>query len=180
MVKQRRGSRKGRTKLSASGKRIAKRRAGRLDKHAHHKQHVIHPSIRSAWDTTKSAADNLRSIGLAASVNSVEKHADSVVRVMPLPEGLGKGSKARDAMERHAGLGERGVKQVLRPGERVALKGMYEKYGTEWVKMSRDIKMNYLQWTPHQLEKKVTRMLRIVAQEQEQEQEQDGKKEMET
>lgn len=171
MVKNRPGSRKGRTKMTTSGYRVAKARAGRLGKRAHQMQHVIHPALRKVWDRNLTPAENLSRVGLCSSVNTVEKKEDSAVRVVALKNIKLDEGRVKDTdvnmgvikeLEQEAALGERGTKQVVRPGEQVALQRMAKKYGSDWVKMSRDTKLNYLQWTPVQLEKRVTRMQRIL------------------
>lgn len=172
MVKNRPGSRKGMTKMTTSGYRVAKARAGRLGKRAHQMQHVVHPALRKVWDRNLTPAENLSRVGLCSSVNTVEKKDDSAIRVVALKnvikldEGRVKDSNVDmevvKELEQEAALGERGTKQVVRPGEQVALERMVKKHGSDWVKMSRDTKLNYLQWTPAQLEKRVTRMQRIL------------------
>lgn len=170
MVKVRPGSRKGQTKTTTSGYNIARKRAGRITKRAHQQQYVIHAAMRETWDQSLNASGNLRRLGLRTNVNQVEKRNDSTIRVMSLSkananveQGMDEqGKKVRRKLEDHAGMVERGTKQVVRPGERLALQGMAEKYGEDYLKMSKDIKMNYLQWTSGQLKKKIERMRRIL------------------
>lgn len=186
MVKVRPGTRKGQMKITTSRMRAARAHAGRYGKRAHQRQHVAHPAIREAWDRRLTPTENLARVGLCASVNVVDKKPESDVRVVKLSDveqaevRKQRASKYETAdvemqseaarpglvlkkLEEDASVREAGTKQVVRPGERVALQRLVDKYGSDWTKMARDTKLNYLQWTPNQLEKRVTRMKRIIS-----------------
>lgn len=150
MVKQRPGTKKGLTKLH-TGTRKAHRRK------AQNRTYVPSKHLRDTWDKRKSPAQNLSAAGLQARVNAMSKlkKKDKQVLVVPLKKDV------LQMMEADAARGER-AKRVVRPGERRALEAMVKKHGKDYVKMSRDLKMNYLQWTPTQLERKIERMQEIL------------------
>lgn len=57
------------------------------------------------------------------------------------------------ALEEHAANAAK-TERVLAPGEIDFVKKCIEKYGDNYSKMARDLKLNYLQLTPRQIEKK--------------------------
>ena len=57
------------------------------------------------------------------------------------------------ALEEHAANAAK-TERHLSPGEVDFVRKCIEKYGDNYVKMARDIKLNYLQLTPVQIEKK--------------------------
>lgn len=184
MVKVRPGSRKGKTKLVGSVYKAARKKAAQNGKSFNWGRYVVQDAMRSAWDDKRSAAGNLSRVGLRSNVNTVDKwSAIPTIRKTNLSrrrKGRGlknemgvnvndsKGLQVREQLEQYAALGEREAKQVVRPGEKVALQRLVAKHGSNWTAMSRDIKLNYLQWTPTQLRNKIERMHSILATEKEQ------------
>lgn len=176
MVKVRPGSRKGRTKFVKSVRKSAKKRAAKNGSAKLQKKAVIHEAMRDAWDETATPASNLNRLGLQSNVNVIPKalrapaaldpadvpmeDAPSAPRDRPATPAA---ARARQRLERHAGMPERGTKRIVRPGERAALQKLVDRYGDDWTRMSRDKKLNYLQWTPAQLKKKIERMQAILA-----------------
>lgn len=163
MVKVRPGSRKGQTKLNNGAKKAARRNASKAKGNVHSKS-VIHPVMRSTWNKKQSHVENLSRVGLQASVNHVKKSRVTMGRKIEVgvervsvqcPETLAE-------LIKEASIPEAKPKQIVHPGEKRALTAMVEKHGDNWLAMSRDIKLNYLQWTPNQLERKVTRMQEIL------------------
>lgn len=183
MVKVRPGSRKGRTKFVKSVVKSAKRRVGKTGKSKLQKKAVIHDAMRDAWDETITPANNLNRLGLQSNVNTIRKssglqtapihvnstnaHHDVEMTDESVSQKTRSGSaiaaEVRQRLERHAAMPERGTKKIVRPGERAALQKLVDRYGDDWTKMSRDRKLNYLQWTPTQLKKKIERMQSILA-----------------
>lgn len=173
MVKRKPGSRKGKTKLTSAAYKAARKRAAQQGSSIQHRRYVLHEAMREAWDNERTASSNLSRLGLCPNINVVKKSAQSTKRAVVLEYNNGQGvwsmpvqdseaRKARTHIEQLASLPEQGTKQVLRPGENLALQRLVNKYGNNWVAMSRDIKLNYLQWTPNQLEKKIKRMQNIL------------------
>lgn len=164
MVKQRPGSRKGKTKLGAASKKAARRQAAKQANGLASRRTIVHPVMRDAWDRRRSPANNLSSVGLSPSVNSIRKSRATTgrtIEVAPLPRVV----QHPDVLEKlsdEANLPERPPNRVVHPGERLALKKMVERYGDDWERMARDLKLNYLQWTPRQLQRKVERMEAIL------------------
>lgn len=183
MVKVRPGSRKGRTKFVKSVVKSSKRRAGKAGKAKLQRKTVIHDAMREAWDETMTPANNLNRLGLQSNVNAITKHSvsqpvlnqdsptDGHNDVDMVSQSVSQrvdtestaAVEARRRLEQHAALPERGTKRIVRPGERSALQKLVDRYGDDWTKMSRDRKLNYLQWTPSQLKKKIQRMQAILA-----------------
>lgn len=186
MVKVRPGSRKGKTKFVKSVVKSSKRRAGKAGKGKLQRKAVIHEAMREAWDETMTPANNLNRLGLQSNVNAITKHSalqpvsnhgnptddhndvdmmSQFVSQRDATESTAAAAavEARRRLEQHAALPERGTKRIVRPGERAALQKLVDRYGDDWTKMSRDRKLNYLQWTPSQLKKKIERMQAILA-----------------
>lgn len=171
MVKSRPGSRKGQTRWNPSAYKAAKKRAGQLGKSTAQKKAILHDAMRDTWDEGETPSTNLKRLGLLSSINKVSKSAITTKRTVSLTndgdqrmdDNDGAYKKVRKELERHAGMKEQGTKQVVRPGEQLALQRLVRRYGDNWSKMSRDITMNYLQWTPDQLRKKIERMNSLLA-----------------
>lgn len=66
------------------------------------------------------------------------------------------------ALEEQAARPERVAPRVMRPGEEAALAAMQAAHKDDYDAMARDIKRNYLQWTPAQLRKKFQRRRQIL------------------
>lgn len=166
MVKKRPGSRKGLTKLGTASKKAARRQAARQKNGLASKRAIVHKGMRESWDRRQSPANNMARVGLVSSVNSVQKSRDMAGRAIefaqiPTPVQC---SEVLKTLEEQASIPERPPKQIVRPGERIALQKLTAKYGKDWRKMSRDLRLNYLQWSPEQLERKIGRMHNILAQ----------------
>lgn len=164
MVKQRPGSRKGMTKLGTASKKAARRQAAKQANGLANRRAIIHPAMRSTWDRRKGPASNLASVGLTGSVNKIAKSRDKVARaieIAPLPATT-QHKHVLQKLQNEANIPERKPHLVVHPGERHALETMVKRYGDDWERMARDIKLNYLQWTPRQLERKVERMNAIL------------------
>jgi hypothetical protein len=160
MVKVRPGSRKGQMKLTKSARRIA-RRVGKV-----RSKLLVSPGpLRSAWDARLTGTQNLARVGLAPSVNDIHltnarqhtRHEQRAANVNQRPERV----DVLEKLELEAALPERVSKPVVRPGEEQALSRMISCHGDDYDAMSRDIKLNYLQWTPAQLRRKCNRRARI-------------------
>jgi Ribosome biogenesis protein Nop16 len=172
-------SMKGKTKLTAASKKVAKRQ-GRMRRSA-----VPEGPLRAAWDMRLTGVQNLARTGLAPTVNRLPARAEYRVASQTPPDetlvlrsrkkerGYGKNRNAEKALperydvrvelERVAALPEKVMKQVLRPGENNALGEMVAVYGDDYQAMARDIKRNYLQWTPAQLKCKCERRTRLLS-----------------
>ncbi|CAN8074557.1 unnamed protein product [Agarophyton chilense] len=162
MGKPRPGSRRGMTKLYKSAKRSAKKKAAQQRSIRPRASIVPHDTIRSAWDSRLTPEKNMFKIGLQASVNHIKKTVSERKVSIPI-KSISKGSEAVVMeLEKEAAREER-KNNVVRPGERRALEAMIRRHGKNWEAMARDIKLNYLQWTPNQLQKKVERMRSIDA-----------------
>jgi hypothetical protein len=162
MVKVRPGSRKGQTKLTKGGRKVA-RRIGKV-----RSKSLVPPGpLKAAWDQKLTGNQNLERVGLTATVNDIHSskrrqwrggdHAVETARKLA-PERIDVLKK----LEYEAALPERTPNVVVRPGEEHALRGMVTAHGDDYIAMSRDIKLNYLQWTPAQLRRKCERRARIL------------------
>lgn len=167
MVKNKKGSRVGKTKLTKTSKKVA-RRAGKLRKSA-----IPKGPVRDAWNMRLSSIQNLSRIGLAPSVNTIRQTGviKSSERLRDQCS-LSTEQRRRAAPQRvdvlrqlelEAAKPEKVSKQVVAPGEERALSEMIAAHGDDFEAMSRDIKRNYLQWTPNQLRRKCERRARILA-----------------
>lgn len=164
MVKQRAGSRKGMTKLGTASKKAARRQATKQANGLTNRRAIVHPVMRDTWDRRRSPANNLASVGLTPSVNKVRKSRVTVGRTIEVAP-LSKPVLHTDVLEKltdEASVPERAPNRVVHPGERLALEKMVKRYGDDWERMARDLKLNYLQWTPRQLQRKVERMNTIL------------------
>eukprot|EP00177_Eucheuma_denticulatum_P004524 GFKZ01008226.1.p1 GENE.GFKZ01008226.1~~GFKZ01008226.1.p1 ORF type:complete len:170 (-),score=25.70 GFKZ01008226.1:1392-1901(-) len=165
MVKRRPGSRKGLTKLTPSSRKSARRRSVRSAKGLTSNAAIVHPLMKSTWDRRKSPAVNLSRLGLASRVNQIRnfrQKAGPEVPVVSLDAMEPELDGVLKQLEAEAARPEKEPKRVVQPGERLALEGLVAKWGSDWEAMSRDLKLNYLQWTPNQLRRKVQNMQRIL------------------
>lgn len=171
MVKKRAGSRRGQTKLTGGAKKAARRAAGRTARGAHvGEKLVLHAALRESWDERRTLRGNLARAGLRGVVNDMAE-----VRGVGGARGRGAGKKKGEGavvvpetlrrMEAEAAVGEREAhgKVYVQPGVKRSLAGMVAKHGDDWEAMARDIKLNYLQWTPRQLQNKVEKMNAALA-----------------
>jgi Ribosome biogenesis protein Nop16 len=147
-------------KLTKSARRVA-RRVGKV-----RSKLLVPPGpMRSAWDARLTGTQNLARVGLAPSVNDIHvtnarhhtRHEQTAAKVEQCPERL----DVLEKLEKEAAVPERVSKPVVRPGEELALSRMLSRHGSDYEAMSRDIKLNYLQWTPAQLRRKCNRRERI-------------------
>lgn len=164
MVKRRPGSRQGMTKLGTGSKKAARRQAIKQANGLANRKPIVHPVMRDVWDRRRSPANNLASVGLRPAVNTIRKSRATVgrtIEVAPLPKPVEHGD-VLDKLQEEASIPERPPNRVIHPGERLALEKMVKRYGDDWERMSRDLKLNYLQWTPRQLQRKVDRMRAIL------------------
>lgn len=160
MGKPRPGSRRGMTKLHKSAKRVARKKAAQLRSIRPLSSKVAHETIRSTWNSRLTPGNNLKKIGLQATVNHIAKIRGGRKISIPV-QAIPKDAEAEiRELEKEASREER-RNLVVHPGERRALEGMIKRHGEDWIAMSRDIKLNYLQWTANQLRKKVERMRAI-------------------
>ena len=120
------------------------------------------PIVRKGWNRNKTHVENLRSIGLCPEVNNISnlrthdaKSTDVQLHAVPK-------SGVLEELEEKAAIPEAKAKANIAPGERKALSALYEKHRDDWEAMARDIKLNYLQWTPNQLQRKVERMKAVL------------------
>jgi Ribosome biogenesis protein Nop16 len=136
--------------------------------------HVPQGVIRDAWDARQTSVQNLARLGLTPSVNAITpveapsaRRNTATARRLAAAEETGppvvERADVRAALEREAARPEKVAKRVVRPGEEQALEGMVRAYGEDYEAMARDIKRNYLQWTPAQLRRKCERRQAIRA-----------------
>ncbi|PXF47072.1 Nucleolar protein 16 [Gracilariopsis chorda] len=162
MGKPRPGSRKGMTKLYKSAKRTARKKAAQQRSIRPRSSKVVHETVRSTWDSRLTPGNNLKKIGLQASVNHMAKTRGGRKVSIPI-QAIPKDAEAViEDLEKEASRKER-RNLVVHPGERRALEAMIKRHGDNWTAMCRDIKLNYLQWTATQLQRKVERMRAIDA-----------------
>lgn len=152
------------TKLGTASKKAARRQAAKQANGLANRRTIVHPAMRGAWDHRKSPASNLASVGLTGSVNKIAKSRDKIgrtIEIAPIPTSVPH-NHVLQKLQDEANKPEREPNNVVHPGERLALEKMVKRYGDDWEKMARDIKLNYLQWTPRQLQRKVERMNAIL------------------
>lgn len=166
MVKQRKGSRAGKTKLTKSAKKAAKR-AGKPRRIA-----IPNGAIRDQWNVRLTSSQNLSRMGLTASVNSFRSipslQVSGCSSMKTSLEHEKDTSKAAPVdvvsrLELEASKPERRRKQRISPGEERFLSEMTSAFGDDYEAMARDIKRNYLQWTPNQLRRKFESRNRVKA-----------------
>lgn len=168
MVKQKVGSRRGRTKINKAAYKSAKRRAARQGRSTAPSNIVPHDAMRHIWDVNRKPMENLSRVGLVARVNQLDKDETSSVRVVRIADVIkdchdDRGEQVLKQLKVQATLPERTQPKVVHPGEKVALMKLVRKYGQDWDRMAKDIKLNYLQWTPAQLKKRIERMHDILS-----------------
>lgn len=163
MVKSRPASRRDRTKLTSSAKRAARKQGLRSRKGIASKDMNLHPMMRNEWDSHATPVANFRRIGLQSSVNSITKSRTITHRVvaLPLTKEMKKG-KTLQSLESEANRTEKERHQKMFQGETLAMQRMVDKHGDDWDAMARDTKLNYLQCTPRQLQKKWDRMQKVT------------------
>lgn len=157
MVKVRPGSRKGLTKLHRAVQKAHRRKARNVPT-------VPNPTLRAVWDLSQSPAHNLAKAGLQPKVNHIRRMRTEAMRTIEIPvvKIPTENPDVLTSLEKEASRPEE-VKRVVRPGEEMALKRLERKYGDDYQCMARDLKLNYLQWTAPQLQKRIERMNNILA-----------------
>ncbi|KAI0561057.1 Ribosome biogenesis protein Nop16 [Gracilaria domingensis] len=150
------------TKLYASAKRAAKKKAAQQRSTRPRASSVPHETIRSAWDSQLTPEKNLAKIGLRVSVNDLKKTVAKRKACIPIQSIASNSESVVEKLEKEAAREER-RNLIVHPGEKRALEAMLRRHGEDWEAMARDIKLNYLQWTPNQLRRKVERMRLIDA-----------------
>lgn len=152
MVKVRKGSQKGQTKLNRSGKRRARRTA--------HKSASNQPSkavgeaiVRGSWDVSKTRMQNYERLGLLTEVNvkalaPASKKPSDTADAKAETEVVGK-------LQEFVAKGEEPALPRVVKGEFALVDKLTAKHGGDYDAMARDIQVNYLQWTAGQLRKKV-------------------------
>jgi hypothetical protein len=151
----------------------AKKRARRIGKLR--KSVVPKGVLRDAWDEGLTSAQNLGRVGLTAAVNSITpvvapSRRRNEARLRQFEASSAKASPppaaprqdVLDVLEREAARPEKVAKKVVRPGEERALREMIAAHGDDYEAMARDIKRNYLQWTPSHLRRKCERRRRVL------------------
>jgi len=149
--------------------RTKKRRAGRIGKtklkngsfHKFKPPQIRDPIIKAKWDPTKSPAQNLRNLGLTALPNAdinSRGRADDVV-ITPSSNGSiatdGNGTVNNNKFIELYGT----RKEATSPHLPVSIEDQkylvrcFAKYGDDYKKMSRDIKVNDMQHTERRLQK---------------------------
>lgn len=121
--------------------------------------------MRRTWDKRKSPAVNVSRLGLMSRVNHIQRgggKAAHPVPVVPLDSMDSESKQVLTELEEEAARPEKEQKKVVQPGERLALERLLAKWGDDWEAMSRDLKLNYFQYTPSQLRRKVDRMRRVL------------------
>lgn len=145
------------TKLGKSARRSARKKAAQQKSSRPRANSVLHATVRSTWDSRLTPEGNMSKIGLQASVNHIKKvrgKKEITIPVQKIPENA---EPVLMELEKEASR-EEARNAVVHAGERRSLNAMIERYGSNWIAMSRDLKLNFLQWTPNQLERKVERM----------------------
>ena len=159
---------------------MVKRKAGKLPasksqrkKAAKHSGRVLKGSVpngvlREAWNTRRTGSQNLISMGLAASVNTLG-HG---LRAQADRHNSHRGVNARSGFVSTSGPSQLDVVRALeveasrtpnaprvhvRSGEERAMAAMVGVHGLDFEAMARDIKLNYLQWTTAELRRKYKR-----------------------
>jgi len=112
------------------------------------KQDVYDPVIRAAWDNKKNARENLEAIGLVAQVNKRVGKKDAKAKVDNMD------SVVVQQLEQIAANGEKERPQHLAEGELKVIEKLISKYGTDYRKMCKDIKLNTMQHTAKVLKRK--------------------------
>lgn len=151
--KKRRAGRIGKTKLKNTGN------FKRWDPNIHKK--IKNPTIREHWDPSKSFSANFAAIGLVGNPNSDMRNTNistklvaaknvSVVELFDIPDSDELGEKKRRPMS------EDDQKYIVK---------CMSKYGDDYGRAFRDIKINYMQHTETQLRKLGARFLLLSPEE---------------
>lgn len=147
MVKVRKGSQKGQTKLNRGGKKRARRVAQKSSSNRPSKA-VGEKIVRASWDTRKTRMQNYEQLGLLTEVNDKLKPANAPTEVV-------------GRLENMAAAGEEPALPRVVRGEFTLVDKLTGKHGHDYAAMARDIKINYLQWTPRQLQRKVEHVFKL-------------------
>lgn len=142
MVKVRKGSRRGLTKVTKGAKRQAKRKAQKLSGRIPKSQVRAPGVVRENWSESMSRIQNMQALGLVADVNKTRVCAGAETAVVA-------------ALRRDAERGEKPVAPRAAPGEVAFVRRAVAKHGYDYTAIARDIGVNYFQWTPTQIRKKV-------------------------
>lgn len=147
MVKVRKGSQRGRTKLTDGGKRRARRHA-----HSHVQKGRISASqvrapevVRERWNVALTREQNLAALGLCSNVNKKSQTA--------------KKNEVLQGLMELAAVGEAKAPPRAAPGEISFVKKAVAKHGFDYKHIARDLDINYFQWNVPQIKRKV----RLVA-----------------
>lgn len=141
MVKVRKGSQRGLTKVTKSGRRRAKKQSHQLSGRLSKSQVQAPGVVRENWNEALSRVQNMRAMGLTAYVNAMPKKAGTETTVVM-------------ELKRVAACGEAKAAPRAAPGEIAFVKRAVAKYGYDYKAIARDIKINYFQWTPAQVRRK--------------------------
>eukprot|EP00127_Corallochytrium_limacisporum_P005166 Clim_evm6s200 gene=Clim_evmTU6s200 len=148
---------------------------------------VADPTIAKAWDRKKSIRENFRAMGLAANPNDSFLRKGGAQQVLSVPQEdavgtlgedgevhivndkskLSKGvtvqSEIVEELERRAKEdSDRVWYYHMSEGDFRFAEAVVKKYGKNFSKASRDIKLNYNQLTPNQIKKKVEKFEKEV------------------
>mmetsp|Transcript_7015 Transcript_7015/g.12568 ORF Transcript_7015/g.12568 Transcript_7015/m.12568 type:complete len:159 (-) Transcript_7015:428-904(-) len=128
-------------------KRIHAQRSGKI-----FKQHVTDTVVQQAWDNKRNTKDNMNALGLTAIVNTeVNQKNNEIIQIHS------ENTEVVEKLEKRAAIGEKERPLFMPEGEQKVIQKLMEKYGKNYKQMERDIKLNSMQHTAKQLERKCVR-----------------------
>eukprot|EP00039_Didymoeca_costata_P001555 m.53302 g.53302 ORF g.53302 m.53302 type:complete len:170 (+) comp10856_c0_seq1:226-735(+) len=115
-------------------------------------RNILNPVVAQAWDKEKTVQQNFVDMGLTNDANKAFKNEE---------EGEGKKKKAQTAVVKE--LEELAAKAMptvtfASAGEIEFVQELTNKYGSDYVAMSRDHQLNTYQHTPKQLQRKIEKV----------------------
>jgi len=145
--RNRKGGYQGSSRKHGVKKKAAQRR-GHIDATS-----IAEPNIQKLWEEHKTIRENTEKLGISLLANPSIKY-DTV------GEQPSKGkTELVSLLEGRAARGEASRPNHLPDGEKLVLCKLIEKYGTDYRKMARDMRLNSRQHTPTVLRKKCEQFL---------------------
>jgi len=133
---------KGQLKRTAGGRRRAKREIHALTGRMPSGRVCAPDEVKSAWSATQTRTQNLRRLGLATGINDI--FGDNINNIN---DGSVNGNgNVVELLQMRADRGEKKIAKRASPGEIAFVKKAVEKYGFDYRRIQRDIKLNYFQW----------------------------------
>eukprot|EP00730_Choanoeca_flexa_P018595 TRINITY_DN9049_c0_g2_i2.p1 TRINITY_DN9049_c0_g2~~TRINITY_DN9049_c0_g2_i2.p1 ORF type:complete len:198 (+),score=27.65 TRINITY_DN9049_c0_g2_i2:51-644(+) len=150
-------------------KRQSKKQARKKQQHKREsKVQVVNPLIAKQWDKKKTLNENFRALGLILDPNN--DVAGDKSRFTTRGGGVTNSEKPKSIstvvqeLERIAAeRADKTYKVFCSRGEVIFIQECIRKYGMDFVKMAKDIKLNTYQHTPKQLENKVKKYVDTIA-----------------